>query len=138
MALDNHINLADTRDYINLNFTILNFQVHLINEVFSVEIVHMECFLNWIILIMCLSSLSLFMDGAFYSKWQSLQLLKVLVEDISKQNIIATCFHSIITPFLSQTFLILAPVLFFLLSLVIIGGKKIHFAILEWEKIEND
>ena len=38
---------------------------------------------------------------------------KVPVEDISRQNIRATCFHSIITPFLSQTYLSLVPVLFF-------------------------
>lgn len=138
MAMGNHINLPYTRDYSHVNFTRsagLSKPV-LINKVFSVKMFPIECFLDCIIL-MCASVLchSLWMEPSTVTD-RVYSVLKVPVEDISKQNIRATCFHSIIMPFLSQTYLGLVPVLVFsLFGNNLRKEKKTHWAILEWKEI---
>lgn len=108
-----------------LNFTNLAglSKLVLINEVLSAEI-FTKSFLGWIILIVPQFSVTFHGWSLQQKPAQSLQFCRVPVEDISRQNIRATCFHSIITPFLSQTYLSLVPVLFFFLSLGIIWGEK--------------
>lgn len=113
--MGNHINLPYARDYSRVNFTHsagLSKPV-LINKVFSVKMFPIECFLDCIIL-MCASVLchSLWMEPSTVID-RVYSFLKVPVEDISKQNIRATCFHSIIMPLLSQIYLGLVPILFF-------------------------
>lgn len=106
MALDNYINWPYTRDYSNLNFTNLAglSKSVLIHKFFSVKLFHIEWFLDSVIMI-CRSVLCHFpWTDLFTVNDRVYNFLQVPVEDISKQNIVTTCFHSILTPFLSQTF----------------------------------
>lgn len=102
---------AILRDYSNINFTNLAglSKLVLINEVLSAESSEF-----WAELLqLCHSSLSLFMDGTNRNDFRVYNFCRVPVEDISRQNIRATCFHSNHNSLPQPNLFSLVPVLFF-------------------------